>query len=84
MMTNKERVISLLRSVNRPGMDSLEGKCYGHVADTLLGAAIGNIAGSKREGLRSSRHLIPFPLILNQAVPSSLEILTVPVCMASP
>lgn len=26
----------------------------GHVADTLLGAAIGDIAGSKREGLRSS------------------------------
>ncbi len=31
-----------------------------------------------------SVHLIPFPLILNQAFPSSFEILTVPVCMTSP
>lgn len=40
MMTNKERVISLLRSVTRPGMDKVieefeskgyfEAKCYGH------------------------------------------------------
>lgn len=39
-MTNKERVISLLRSVNRPGMDKVidsleakgyfDAKCYGH------------------------------------------------------
>ena len=40
MMTRKERVISLLRSVNRPGMDNVidslesrgyfDAKCYGH------------------------------------------------------
>ena len=40
MMTMKERVISLLRSVNRPGMDKVidslesrgyfDAKCYGH------------------------------------------------------
>ena len=71
-MTDKEQFLTLLKGINRPGIEAVAG-----YKRTIIGAIIGDIAGSTREGYKASKFTTKLKLFPSDSRITDDSVLTI-------